>query len=141
MNLRKQKIITISVAICFNAVILTAFQFLVFVSTHDSIFNFVKWQKGFVKRDLSWGLLVSFSVCLFAFIGFTGTLIGRLIFKKHRIAVQTFNFLIFASFCFQHFNYRPYRTLLLIFSSFIAFLLPFFIFQKTFRRNEKWAFC
>jgi hypothetical protein len=131
----------ISAAICFNGAILTAIQVLIFIFTHDLIFEAVKQQRGFIERDLSWGLLVRFFVWFFAFIVFIGTLVGRLIFKKHIIAIQILNFLIFASLCFQHFDYRPYRTLLLIFSSFIAVFLPFLIFQKAFRRNEKWAFC
>jgi hypothetical protein len=141
VNLRKQKIITISGIVCLNAAILTAVQALIFIFTHDLIFDLVKQQRGFIKRDLSWGLWVRDSVWILAFLGFVGTLIGRLIFQRHKIAVQVFNFLIFTSLCFQFLDDRPYRTLLLIFSSFIALLLPFLILQKAFQEKEKWAFC
>ena len=82
------------------------------------------------KQDISWGLTVDFAFWLFAGISIVGTMIGQLIFKPQRLAIQYVSFLVFAAFFFNIISDRPFRVLLLQLCGLISFVVPFLLLKK-----------
>lgn len=110
-----------------RAIVLIVFQILLFIVLHDGALKL--YEQFFVVRkvDIGWGIAANVAVWLFALISVAVTVLTQYFSKIREVAILLIGFVIFTAFYVQQITDRPYRTLLLLVSAFLALAVPFLI--------------
>jgi Zn-dependent protease with chaperone function len=110
-----------------RAIGLIVFQILLFIVFHDGAVKL--YEQFFVVRkvDIGWGIAANVAVWLFALISVAVTVLTQHFSRTREVAILLIGFVIFTAFYVQQITYRPYRTLLLVVSAFLALAVPFLI--------------
>lgn len=110
-----------------RAIVLIVFQILLFIVLHDGALKL--YEQFFVVRkvDIVWGIAANVAVWLFALINVAVTVLTQYFSKIREVAILLIGFVIFTAFYVQQITDRPYRTLLLLVSAFLALAVPFLI--------------
>ncbi len=87
------------------------------------------------KVDIGWGIAVEVAVWSFTLITVAVTVLTHYFPKTREVAILLIGFAIFAAFHVQHITDRPYRTLLLLVSAFLALALPFLILRSSVKND------
>jgi hypothetical protein len=102
-------------------------QIITFIVVYESFWRLYRFLKPNIRRDIAWGIVVEYSVLIFAAISLAGAIIGNLLSGKYRLLAQCFCILSFACFFLGSWQYAPYRTSFLLGCGIVGFLGPFFL--------------
>ena len=119
-----------------RAIVLIIIQILLFIIVHDGAVKL--YEQLFVgqKMDIGWGITVTVAVWLFSLISVAVGVLCQFVARNHRVTVLLAGYSIFGAFHVQQITIRPYRTLLLLVSAFVALTIPFLVMGKYLKTNE-----
>lgn len=124
-----------------KALLMTLFHLVVFVVIHDTGVRLAPLVFDITKRsNLHWGITVQFSLVVFGVLSLTMSLLCEWIEKKkYQYLILISACLIFLGIFIGDTKYTPYRTLLLLLSGLLGFIIPVFIRSKWiyFPKNTK----
>jgi hypothetical protein len=112
--------------VLFKSVALAALQLLVFVILYDSGFNLDIWlTNSTAHMGIGYGLTIQFGVWLMPFLGFINAGVAlRVKEVKFKIICALSCFILFGWCLSGLAGERPYKFLIILLSSFIAFFVP-----------------
>ncbi|MDQ4121660.1 MAG: hypothetical protein M3209_09470 [Acidobacteriota bacterium] len=118
-----------------KAVVLIVFQILLFIVIHDGMGKLYEQFVTVRKVDIGWGIALKIAVWLFALISIAVTVLNQFLPKTRQVAILLIGFVTFAAFHVQQITDRPYRTLLLLVSAFLALAVPFLITRSNLKND------
>jgi hypothetical protein len=131
-------------------VVLAFCQTILFVSLHHYLIGLAiaVGQPGYVRGGVGWGILVNFSVYVFAATCLISGFLSASFPSKYRIYFPLIGFAVLSGlfvndlFHLTSFGY-PKRALLLVSCAFVTLVIPYLIFQVVSRiswgRRRKWV--
>lgn len=115
-----------------KALLMSSFHLIVFVAIHEIGVRLFPLVFDITKRsNLNWGITVQFSLVVFGVLSLAMSLLCEWIEKqKYQYLILICVCLIFLGIFIGNTKYTPYRTLLLLLSGLLGFILPVFIRRK-----------
>lgn len=123
-----------------KALLMTLLHLIVFVAVHEIGVRLAPLVFDIVKSSLQWGITLKFSLVVFGVLSLTMSLLFEWIEKKkYQYLILISACLIFLGIFIGDTKYTPYRTLLLLLSGLLGFIIPVFIRSKWiyFPKNTK----
>ena len=121
--------------------LMTLFHVVVFVVIHDIGVRLAPLLFGTVKSNLHWGITVRYSLFVFGILSLVLSVFREYLQKnkyKNLLLIGICGF--FCGIYIVHIDYTPYRTLLLLSSSIIGFIVPIVVYNLWSSRIRKWVF-
>ncbi|GIV45154.1 MAG: hypothetical protein KatS3mg035_2277 [Bacteroidia bacterium] len=108
---------------------MTLLHLIIFVAVHELGVRLAPFFFGFSMRsNLHWGITVQFSLVVYSLLSLTMSLLFEWIEqKKYQYIILICTCLLFLGIFIVNVNYTPYRTLLLLLSGLLGFIIPVYI--------------
>ncbi len=112
-----------------KALLMTLLHLIIFVAVHEIGVRLAPLFFGISMRsNLHWGITVQFSLVVFSVLSLTMSLLFEWIEqKKYQYIILICTCLLFLGIFIVNVNYTPYRTLLLLLSGLLGFIIPVYI--------------